>query len=90
MQTPEPLSGDAFAMSRAIQIKLFATLSSRLPADADNYRIGEKTTVRDVVQALQIPEEKAKLVFVNSEKKPLDTLLNDGDRLGIFPPVGGG
>lgn len=77
-------------MSRTIQIKLFATLAARLPAHADDYPIGEKTSVRDVVQALEIPEKNAKLVFVNGEKRSLDTLLKDGDRLGIFPPVGGG
>lgn len=81
---------DSFAMSGTIQLKLFATLSSRLPASADRYPIEEKTTVRDVVEALKIPERQAKLIFVNGEKKPLDTLLKDGDRLGIFPPVGGG
>ena len=77
-------------MSETIQIKLFATLSSKLPDDADNYPLGEKTTVRELLRNLQIPEKKAKLVFINGEKKTIDTVLKNGDRLGIFPPVGGG
>ena len=39
---------------------------------------------------LKIPEKDAKLIFINSVRKDRDTLLQDGDRLGIFPPVGGG
>ena len=77
-------------MAATIQLKLFATLSSKLPADAQSYPVGEKTTVREVLRDLQIPEKKARLIFVNGEKKPLDTVLKDGDRLGVFPPVGGG
>jgi molybdopterin converting factor small subunit len=46
--------------------------------------------VRDLVQQLGIPEIKAKLIFINSVKATLDSVLEDGDRLGIFPPVGGG
>jgi molybdopterin converting factor small subunit len=48
------------------------------------------TRVRDLVQQLGIPETKAKLIFINSFKVTLDSVLKDGDRLGIFPPVGGG
>ena len=39
---------------------------------------------------LNIPAKDAKLIFINNIRKEHDTLLQDGDRLGIFPPVGGG
>ena len=47
-------------------------------------------SVKDVVRALNIPEKDAKLIFINSVRQDLATTLQDGDRLGIFPPVGGG
>jgi molybdopterin converting factor small subunit len=43
-----------------------------------------------MVERLGIPLEKARLVFVNGKKADLETVLHGGERVGIFPPVGGG
>jgi molybdopterin converting factor small subunit len=77
-------------MADYIQINLFATLASKLPDDADRFPIGRETTVADVLEDLDIPDQQARLIFVNGRKTAKDTPLQDGDRLGIFPPVGGG
>lgn len=77
-------------MAWHITLKLFATLRAYVPENAERFPITPGTTVADVVKALEIPEKDAKLIFVNSIRKERDTLLADGDRLGIFPPVGGG
>ena len=77
-------------MSDHITLKLFATLRSYIPPQADHFAIAPGTTVADVIRDLNIPEKDAKLIFINSVRKDRDTLLKDGDRLGIFPPVGGG
>jgi molybdopterin converting factor small subunit len=77
-------------MTAHISLKLFASLAKRTPKDADAYPIPPGTTVRDIVQKLNIDEAEAKLVFVNSRRAMLTTELADGDRVGIFPPVGGG
>lgn len=73
-----------------ITLKLFATLRSYIPPDADHFTIAPGTTVIDIVHDLKIPEKYAKLIFINNIRKEIDTPLQDGDRLGIFPPVGGG
>ncbi len=73
-----------------IQLKLFATLRAYTPNNADEYPIKSGMTVKDIVDELRIPIEDAKLVFVNSTRRDFDAPLADGDRLGIFPPVGGG
>ena len=73
-----------------IQLKLFATLRALTPDNAETYPIAPGTTVGDIVTQLAIPAKEAKLIFINGVRKPLDTPLADGDRLGIFPPVGGG
>ena len=77
-------------MSIHVTIKLFATLRSHIPENADRYAVTPGTTVADVVRDLNIPAKDAKLIFINSIRRDLNTPLQDGDRLGIFPPVGGG
>jgi len=74
----------------SITLKLFATLGKFMPVSADNYRIEPGTSVRDLIAGLKIPEEKAKLIFIDGIKGELDSTLNGGERIGIFPPVGGG
>ncbi len=73
-----------------IQIKLFATLNKFAPENGDHYPIPDDATVADVVTALSIPQKEAKLIFINNTRADLDSPLKSGDRLGIFPPVGGG
>ncbi len=77
-------------MAGFIRINLFATLAPKLPGDADRFPIEEDTAVADVLSKLQIPENQARLIFVNGRKTAKDARLKDGDRLGVFPPVGGG
>ena len=77
-------------MKISIELKLFATLQEFAPHASSTQLLEAGTDVRTLVQQLGIPEKKAKLIFINSRKVTLDSVLKDGDRLGIFPPVGGG
>jgi molybdopterin converting factor small subunit len=77
-------------MKTQISIKLFATLQQFMPVSADNFTIESGTTIQRLLDQLDIPQEKAKLVFINGVKADLGTALNGGERVGIFPPVGGG
>ena len=77
-------------MTISIDLKFFATLQKFSPQASDAYVVEAGTSVRAIVRQLGIPEEKAKIIFINSVKVTLDSVLQDGDRLGIFPPVGGG
>ena len=77
-------------MEARIQIKLFATLQRFRPASAENYAIETGTTIRTLLQQIDLPENKAKLVFIDGVKAELTTVLQGGERIGIFPPVGGG
>jgi molybdopterin converting factor small subunit len=77
-------------MEVRIRIKLFATLQSFMPASAENYAIETGTTIRTLLEQLELPENKAKLIFIDGIKAELTTALQGGERVGIFPPVGGG
>jgi molybdopterin converting factor small subunit len=73
-----------------VAIRLYATLSPKTPESADAFPITKGETVRDILKRLSIPETDAKLVFVNAKKSPMTTVLSGGERIGIFPPIGGG
>ncbi|UCF92789.1 MAG: MoaD/ThiS family protein [Desulfobacterales bacterium] len=77
-------------MKTQIQIKLFATLQKFSPDSAHNYSIESGITIRNLIEQLDIPVEKAKLIFVDGIKADLTSTLQGGERIGIFPPVGGG
>ena len=77
-------------MKATIDLKLFATLASHLPANATELAIEDGSTVGQLIDRLGIPLPEAKLIFVNGVRKDLDAVLHSGDRVGIFPPVGGG
>ena len=72
-----------------IELKCFATLRAYCQPKA-NVQIAEATNVRDLLSELQVPLEEVKLIFINGRRKELDTVLKQGDSIGIFPPVGGG
>ena len=77
-------------MKKHITLKLFATLAKFLPSDAEMFPISEDTTVEDVIRELEIPPKEIKLIFINGVKKDIKTVLQGGERVAIFPPLGGG
>ena len=77
-------------MKLQIKLKLFATLQEFTPPSADNFMINPGTSVSDLLDQINVPREKAKLIFINGVKAELASILEGGERVGIFPPVGGG
>jgi molybdopterin converting factor small subunit len=77
-------------MKSQIQLKLFAGLQSVNPSTPEHFEIDPGITIRDLLAQIEIPIEKARLIFINGIKADLDTPLKGGERVGIFPPVGGG
>ncbi len=73
-----------------IDLQLFADLRSKMPPEADRFAVPRGFTIGNVLEKLEISPERAKLIFVNGIKQALDYILKDGDRVGIFPPIGGG
>jgi molybdopterin synthase sulfur carrier subunit len=73
-----------------VQLKLFASLGRVAPGNADRYPIEPGTTIGQIVDRLKIPRSQARLVFVDNVKADLERTLSGGERVGIFPPVGGG
>jgi len=77
-------------MEARINLNLFASLRSYLPENPAEFPITPGTTIRQIATRLGIPLKEAKLIFVNGVRAGLDHRLEGGERVGIFPPVGGG
>lgn len=77
-----------------VKVKLFATLRDFLPKDGDGkscqMEIDDKTTVKQIISQLNLPEEIPKIILINGLQGSADQTLKDGDVLSIFPPVAGG
>jgi molybdopterin converting factor small subunit len=78
----------------SVQAKLFATLRRYRPevglGEPFAVELPAGATLADLVREIGLPEDEVKLIFVNGLHRDLDQVLNEGDEVGIFPPVGGG
>jgi molybdopterin converting factor small subunit len=76
-----------------INIKCFATLSETDHCDDRESRIFDLTEegadVRSLISLLNLPEKEVKIIFVNGKQVALNEKLFEGDRVGLFPAVGG-
>lgn len=77
-------------MDTHVQLEFFASLAAFLPPNADRYPIATGVRVSDVTGALGVPPEKVQLVFVDGARKNAAAVLKGGERVAVFPPIGGG
>ena len=73
-----------------IQIKLYADLNKFSPPYPDNYPIQKGITIQQLLEKIHLPTDKVRLIFINNVKGDLHSILKGGERVGIFPPIGGG
>ncbi len=76
-------------------VKLYATLRKFAPPDNELGEFFEVelngATISDLIEQLGFTQEQARIVFVNdNQTSDLLSTLRNGDRVVIFPPVGGG
>ncbi len=77
-------------MTTHIQLQLYATFKTLTPPLADEFPIKRGATVKELLTTIGISPDQAKLIFVNGQRAEPEDLLQGGERVGIFPPVGGG
>ncbi len=73
-----------------ITLLCYATFAAKSPEDAEAFPIFEGETVADVLDRVGIPVDEVKIIFINGVSSKFDSVLTDGDRVGLFPAVGGG
>lgn len=76
------------------EVRAFATLRQFVPAaqvgEAVKIELAEGAQLQELVARLNIPLDEVKVIMVNGRAQALDYTLQDHDRVGIFPAVGGG
>lgn len=73
-----------------ISVKCFATLAKYQPQDNENYEVPEGTTNAELIEMLGMRPDDVKIIFVNNAHSKPEVVIADGDRVGLFPAVGGG
>lgn len=76
-----------------IELALFASLTAFYPGGGERgaraLEVEDGTTVIDVIEDLGLPDAP-RIIFVNNRGADEETVLRDGDRLAVFPPIAGG
>ena len=74
-----------------VTVKFFAMLREYGPVK-ETINVPENSTIKLLFKRYQIPKEAWKtIIIVNGRPhKDLETVINDGDIVSIFPPIGGG
>ena len=78
-----------------IEIRLLTQLKPYLPnpdiaGDSQMIECGNGTTIKDIMMELGIPLDIPKVIMLNKKQGKLEDQLKEGDRITVFPPVGGG
>lgn len=76
-----------------IQLNLYASLSRCMPEGIPGDHVLELDAgmrVKEILERLGVSMESVKMIFVNGRHATPETVLVDGDRVGVFPPVAGG
>lgn len=72
-----------------VEVRLFASFrKSRW--NCKRLTMDEESTVKKIIEQLDIKEEELGIVLVNGVYSGVNTILNNDDVLAIFPPIGGG
>ena len=73
-----------------ITFKCYATLHKYQPENADALPVKPAETIRELLSRRGIPENEVAIYMLNGKSVEPTAPLKDGDRLGLFPAVGGG
>lgn len=77
-----------------VEVRLFASLRKYHAKPGSSEVMSVETedgaTLGDLLGKLKIPAEEVTVIMVNGKRQKEDHPLKDGDRVGIFPLIGGG
>jgi len=74
-----------------VQVSLYAALREYVGrAPSVDVEISAGQTIRQVLEQLHVPLEKARIIFINHRAASPDDPLQGGEQIGVFPAIGGG
>jgi molybdopterin synthase sulfur carrier subunit len=90
-QHPEP---NTHFNAMPLQVFLNASLRHYVPGynpyDGLTLEVSPGTPVSRLISQIGLPLEEVTLIMVNGVRQQPDFPLQGGERLGLFPPIGGG
>ena len=75
-----------------VNLKCFSNLADSDTCDfrdSTGYELNDGQTVEALVERAGIDKNSVKIAFLNNKIVDLDTVLSEGDRIGLAPSVGG-
>lgn len=76
-------------MENSLEVKLFADLRNMYHGNG-YISLSQAESIEDILERLGIPEKKVSIILVNGKHAVLGDSVSPGDRLALFPPIGGG
>ena len=75
-----------------VSVLAFGPLSERLGGREHTYELPDATTVRELIDQVELSEwiSIGLTVAINGERCDVNTVLSDGDEVALLPPVSGG
>lgn len=76
-----------------VEVRLYATLrrySPGSPSGVLSVEVSSDNSVADLLTRMNIVSTDVHIIMINGVISNLGSTLHDGDRLGLFPAVGGG
>lgn len=73
----------------SVEVSLFATLQNNRFQHAE-ITLKDDASTMDLISHLNISEKEVGILVVNRKDASFDQALNNGDRVTIIPPIGGG
>ena len=74
-----------------VKLNVYATLRRYIGgAPSIELQITPGQTIRQVLQQQGIPPDQTRIIFVDSRAASLSQPLQGGERIGVFPAIGGG
>lgn len=76
-----------------VEVRLYATLRRYAPVSSAgvlSVEVPADCTVTELLNTIGIDLAEVHIIMINGVSSILSSILQEGDRLGLFPAVGGG
>ncbi len=77
-----------------VEVRLYASLRRYYPdlksGESLSLALDDNVNLENLLDRLKVPRKEITIVMVNGQREDGSYLLQDGDRIGVFPLIGGG
>ncbi len=77
-----------------VEVRLYASLRRYYPdlksGESLSLALDDNVNLENLLDKLKVPRKEITIVMVNGRREDGSYLLQDGDRIGVFPLIGGG